>query len=389
MPFRAALRLKGAMPILGLRRGEPLLPRVIFAGADAGEAVEAFRAVRRPEDWPRVWSELARGHEEQARDQLERHDVSTAEELLRRAVACWRVAEYLAVGPEERRSLWERLQAADELLCATMSPVTTAFDIEVQGVTLPCRVRRPAGDGDVPAVITLGGVDGVKEEFHDITRDYLARGWASISLDLPGQGEPRRFRGITWRPDVEVVIATLLDALLTGGGIDPRALALVGGSAGGYFALRAAAFEPRITACATISAPFNLEEVFAGAPAPIPDTMAYNLGVPRSEARATLRPYTLETILDRISCPVWLVHGGADRTVPPTHFERILAGLQIKPARMTFPDGDHMCFNHRPRWEASLRTWLVQTFREARGGPDQPEGSQRLDGPDRLDRRRV
>jgi acetyl esterase/lipase len=55
--------------------------------------------------------------------------------------------------------------------------------------------------------------------------------------------------GLVMRPDYEVPVAAVVDYLVTRTDVDADRLAIVGYSAGGYLAPRAAAFDPRLKAC--------------------------------------------------------------------------------------------------------------------------------------------
>lgn len=86
-----------------------------------------------------------------------------------------------------------------------------------------------------------------------------------LTFDGPGQtGMIRLNPELKFRPDWEVPIRAVVDWLAAQPGVDMERLALYGISLGGYFATRAACFEPRIRALAVNS--------------PIVDLRAYQLG---------------------------------------------------------------------------------------------------------------
>jgi dienelactone hydrolase len=72
-----------------------------------------------------------------------------------------------------------------------------------------------------------------------------------LTFEGPGQGELIRKQKIPFRYDWEKVISPVMDYALTrfGDTIDPKRMALMGISMGGYLAARAAAFEHRLAAC--------------------------------------------------------------------------------------------------------------------------------------------
>ncbi|MGV9294735.1 alpha/beta hydrolase family protein [Amycolatopsis sp. NPDC003676] len=365
VPFRLALRVLGALKVLGLRPGEPLLPRLLFMGADPGEAVDALRRIKSVSGWVREWTALGDRHEELGQRAIDRGDPVGAVESLTRAVAYLRVAEYLEADEEARRRLWTRLVSVAGLVADHSTPRVVRRETPV-----PAFVSLPPAAEPVPCVLTLGGVDGVKEEFFALLAAYASRGWAGVALDLPGQGEVRRFDGVPWRADAETVVSEVLDDLVKMPEIDPDRIAVVGGSAGGYFALRVAATDHRVAGCAVISAPVRLLDVYESAPEPIPRTMRYNLAAESDQAaRERLRAFDVVPLLGDIECPVLQIHGGRDGTVPVAQSEPLRAALGERVRSVVYADGDHLCFNHRPAWEAELRGWLTALFAEQRRMP--------------------
>ena len=114
------------------------------------------------------------------------------------------------------------------------------------------RVLVPYGDGHLPAsrlraradskgtVVLFGGFDSVIEEFFGIWSLLAHAGFDVVAFDGPGQGGARTLYGQVSDHDWEKPVAAVLDHF------DLDGVALVGLSMGGYWAIRAAAFEPRI-----------------------------------------------------------------------------------------------------------------------------------------------
>lgn len=108
---------------------------------------------------------------------------------------------------------------------------------------------RPDGAGPFPTVVMVGGYDGTKEECYFSTgRAALRRGYAVLLVDGPGQGGPLIEQGLVFRPDWEAVVSPQIDWLLARPEVDPKRIALVGRSWGGFLAPRAATAEHRIAA---------------------------------------------------------------------------------------------------------------------------------------------
>lgn len=371
LPFRLAMRIRGTVALLGLRKHEPLLPRLLFMGADPGDVFRTMEAIHWPEQWSPRWCALARSYEEQGQKALQRKHWANTADALRLAAVYYRIAEYMTTGPDERADIWRKLVICYRTAGQFFTPPLTELQVQVDGLKIPAWMRVPINIQKAPCLLILGGVDGVKEEWYRVSQGYIERGWACAAIDLPGQGELRRLHNCYWRPDVEPVLSAVIDSLEQHPSIDSRCIAVVGGSAGGYFALRAAAHEPRISACALISAPVSLYEVYRTAPRPIPQTMDYNLG---SDTQATslqlLQAFTVEPFLARVHCPVWQVYGGKDTTTPPHHAKLISQGVAGKVTEVGYSDGDHVCFNHLVDWQLQLYDWLethFQSIKTAKG----------------------
>ncbi|MEN0065383.1 MAG: alpha/beta fold hydrolase [Myxococcota bacterium] len=115
------------------------------------------------------------------------------------------------------------------------------------------RVEIPFGEGFLPAyrlaargtargvVLLHGGFDSVIEEFFAIWERIAFAGYTVLAFEGPGQGGARLLHGLTFDHDWEHPVAAVLDHF------DVNEATLIGLSMGGYWALRAAGREPRIT----------------------------------------------------------------------------------------------------------------------------------------------
>ena len=110
---------------------------------------------------------------------------------------------------------------------------------------------------------------------------------ATLSLDGPGQGETGFALNI--RPDYEVAVAAILDAVAGRPELDPERIGAVGVSLGGHYVVRAAAFEPRLKAIAGISGPFDFAANWDVMPELTRETIAHHTGRRRSRAGAAAR----------------------------------------------------------------------------------------------------
>jgi len=134
------------------------------------------------------------------------------------------------------------------------------------------RIRVPYGGTYLPAmavgpqgmlrgtIILHGCYDSFIEEFYSMMRHFALSGFRIIGFDGPGQGAARRKAGLPLDFHWERPVGAVLDHL----GLED--VTLIGLSMGGYFGLRAAAFEPRVKRVIASGHAFDYRKV-ARAPA--------------------------------------------------------------------------------------------------------------------------
>ena len=212
-------------------------PRFTTNGVDPNDFRTTTARIERWDEWLDAWCETAEAHlalAEQAR--AEGHE-RTAGEAFVRAAVCFHFAKFVWVLDAARnRATTQRaidaLYAAHALLDATAERVEAPLD----GGRVVGNRRRPGGVDTAPLVVLIPGLDSTKEEFFHWEDVFLARGMATLSLDGPGQGETGFALDI--RPDYEVAVAAVLDALAGRDDVDLHRVGAAGVSMGGYYAPR-------------------------------------------------------------------------------------------------------------------------------------------------------
>jgi dipeptidyl aminopeptidase/acylaminoacyl peptidase len=191
-------------------------------------------------------------------------------------------------------------------------------------LAIPPGLTRPA-----PCVMVFGGFDSLKEWVYPLLIDaFMRRNLALFVVDQPGVGGALRLFDLPAIPETELGASACVDALAKIPEIDASRLGLSGISLGGYYAPRAAAFEPRIAACCAWGGIWDLGmllERVISEPAKarsIPDMLDHArwvFGVPTKEdALAVAHRMTLEPIIEKITCPLLVLHGANDRQVAGT-----------------------------------------------------------------------
>lgn len=188
--------------------------------AEVGARTKTF------EDYVQVFSELA----ENARVQ----------DRLKNAAFYYRVAEFLVSPGDERKPfLYDRFR---ELFY----PAFAEEDIETHNIAYDGRylpgMRLPSRAGAREGtIVAFGGFDSFVEEFYCIWAFFAEAGYDVIAFEGPGQGATLREHGLPFDHDWEKPTGAILDYF------QASDVTLIGVSMGGYWSLRAAAFEKRIS----------------------------------------------------------------------------------------------------------------------------------------------
>jgi len=335
-------------------------PRFIANGVDYNDFVRTAGALERWDDWLDAWTQTADGHRAQAERAL-RHGrrLSAGEAFLRAAVA-YHFAKFVWVLDVERnRAATQRAVEAMAAAHAVLDPSAERVEAPLDGARIVANLRRPRGDGPAPPLVVLiPGLDSTKEEFFWWEEVFLRRGMATLSLDGPGQGESG-FE-LTIRADYEVAVAAILDALDGRADLDLARVGAAGVSMGGYYAPRAAAFEPRIRAVAAISGPYDMSANWENLPALTRETLQHHTGARSAqEARDKAARLNLTGVLERVAQPALIVTGKLDRLIPWQDTKRIadeIGGAEW----VLYEDGTHVCNNLPFRYRPLVGDWMAE-----------------------------
>ena len=231
-------------------------PRFLRVGILLEDITEIAARIDTWDDWAAAWISTAEVHEALGDQWLRLGDELAAAEALQRASLYYHVAAFVYFRDLELHNLGYRkmVETYDRslpLLGGAIEKVSFPFE-EGHLVGL---LSRPAGVPNPPVVILIPGLDSSKEGRHTGRGGFLARGMAVFSIDGPGQGEMSLTTHI--RPDYEAPIGAAIDYLETRDDVDASRVGILGSSLGGYYAPRAAAYEPRVKACISVSGPFK------------------------------------------------------------------------------------------------------------------------------------
>jgi pimeloyl-ACP methyl ester carboxylesterase len=337
-------------------------PRMVTQGIDYNDFVRTTARIERWEEWLDAWSETGELHLRLAHEAEDAGRTQTAGEAFVRAALCFHFAKYVwVVDPDRNRETTIRARDALREAQRLLDPSAERIEAPLDGAAVIANLRRPAGSERPPLVLLIPGLDSTKEEFFNFERVFLDRGLATLSLDGPGQGEAGFELPI--RPDYEVAVAAILDALAGRDDLDLDRVGAAGVSLGGYYAPRAAAFEPRLRAVAGVSGPRNLGELWDDLPMLTRESFVHYSRSPDLETgRERALALDLAGVADRISQPLLVVTGKLDRLIPWESTKRV-ADEAPNSSFVLYEEGNHVCNNVAYRYRPLLADWLGEQLR--------------------------
>jgi alpha-beta hydrolase superfamily lysophospholipase len=336
-------------------------PRFTVNGVDYSDFKDVTGSLQSWDDWCRAWSARARLHEERAEAALEqKHYVSARDHFLRASVT-YHFAKYLFVQDmAQMKAAHER--AVDCLIAALpyMDPPGERVLIPYEGKHLAGVLRKPRNVWKAPIVLMTMGLDSTKEELITFQQTFLDRGMAILAFDGPGQGEAEYDFPI--RPDYEHVVGRVIDWLeAERQDVDSKRLGIWGISLGGYYAPRSAAFEKRIKAAIANCGPYNwgvlwdkLPELTRAAYA------ARSHSKSNAEAREKAFGLSLESIGEKIECPIFIIAAGLDRLCPPEDARRLASEVKGPVELLVIEDGNHVAHNRPYSYRPQSADWMAQ-----------------------------
>jgi pimeloyl-ACP methyl ester carboxylesterase len=334
-------------------------PRFTSQGVDYNDFVRTTAGVERWDEWLDAWCATADMHADLAREAESLGRTLSAGEAWVRAALCYHFAKFVwMVDMDKYRATADKAVSSLYAAHKHLDPTAERLEIPAEGMTMAGNLRRPAGTDHPPLVILLPGLDSTKEEFFNWENVYLKRGLATLSLDGPGQGETGYTTHI--RPDYEVAVSAALDHLQGRSDLDLDRVGLVGVSMGGYYAPRAAAFEPRIKAVAPIGGPYSFGECWDQLPPITRETFVHHSGAANEEeGRQKALQLDLAGVAKRVTQPMLVVFGKLDRLIPWQHAER-LADDAPNATLVMYPDGNHVCNNIPYKYRPLVGDWMKE-----------------------------
>lgn len=186
----------------------------------------------------------------------------------------------------------------------------------------------------LPVIISVhGGPEGQERPgFNPLYQYYLSRGYAVLAPNVRGStGYGKTYThldDVRKREDSVKDLAFAVQWLKTSGGADPRKIAVMGGSYGGYMTLAAITLYPDLWAAAVSTVGIANWESF------LKNTSGYRRRQREVEYGMLdkdidfLRSISPLAKVDRIKCPLFVIQGKNDPRVPYTESEQIVNAIK-------------------------------------------------------------
>jgi len=262
---------------------------------------------------------------------------------------------------KKARFLFTNRKALEGLPLAKMHPVTIksrdGLDL-VSYLTLPVgssKFGQPRPDRPLPMVLLVHGGPWYRDSWgYNGYHQWLAnRGYAVLSVNFRGStGLGKSFINAANREWGGKMHDDLVDAVqwaINEGIADPKKVAIMGGSYGGYATLVGMTFTPELFACGVdIVGPSNLVTFMEAIPPywkPMLDLFVARIGDHRTEeGREFLLKRSPLTYVDKIRRPLLIGQGANDPRVKKAESDQIVKAMQGKKIPVVyvyFPDEGH------------------------------------------------
>ena len=344
-------------------------PRYVTNGVPVGDFAEVTAGIDSWDEWCSAWSQRGLVHEAFAEQAMTQGHERSAGQHYVEAALCHHFGKFLFVHDvPQMRAAHERAVAAHRKALPLLDPPAERVEIPYGAFTLKGNLRKPSNVERPPIVVMVMGLDSAKEEEGTYEQTFLDRGLATLAFDGPGQGEAEY--DIPMRHDFEVPVAAVVDYVESREDLDGERVGLWGVSLGGHYVVRAAAFEPRIRACVSLSGAYSVFESWDGRPSI--SRLAYQVRMHAAsveEATERVRALDLTGVAAKVTCPLYVVGGTKDRLLPPTAAQRIAAEASGPTILNLVEGGNHVANNKPYAYRPQSADWLADTLHAVAPAP--------------------
>jgi naringenin degradation protein FdeB len=298
-----------------------------------------------PDAWEQEWCRMgARLENIGDRAEAAGHTLSAGNSYLRSGMYYFTGERFIYPGERKREVGRKSIELQTKGL-RRRYPNIEKVEVPFEGKSLPALFMSVSGASKrAPTIVVFDGMDNCKEMsvlFNGV--EFAARGWNTLAIDGPGQGETLRLRDMYARHDYEVAGTAAYNYVAERREVDPNKVVVMGYSFGGYYSARAAAFEKRYAAGVSFAA---LHWDLAAWQREIkrrletdPKNTAQSAFHFRwimghiDDADAAIRKAERFSLVDaapKIECPYLIVHAEEDKVVPVASAQKLFDAIGSK-----------------------------------------------------------
>ncbi len=348
-----------------------LISQVASDGADFGEIQRALEGVKVGDvgDWYSHWYQMAEYVESLGKAAVNEGRSVTAWKSFFRSSNYYRQSQaFLEFGDPRKVPAYLKTAEVFREGCKHHDPqfewVQFPYGNDtLDGYVFPGAGEPAGGSARRPGLIWFGGADSPAEElFFQGASEAVGRGITVLAVNGPGIGLSLYQKGMRSIPDYEKPYSAAMDYLVKRADVDPGKVAIMGNSMGGYYVLRAAAFEKRAKACIAYDVGYDLIHDLYDYYKPIQRTLQSVVGAKDdADARRILSAFNLRGVCSEITCPTLLTHGDSDYIMDPSAVTRAKEEMKC-PTTVKMWKGTHSMREYHKEALAYMFDWALQAM---------------------------
>lgn len=323
-----------------------------------------------PELWAKEWSRVAKPYEDKAVQAEKQGNFAEARENYVQAYCYYATGRYPTPHTPGKTECFRKSLEVYEKAGKYFEPVLERIEIDSKVGKIPIYVRVPKDSKQHSIVINFGGIDSFKAESYEYDEGLQKAGMATCAVDMPGVGECP----IKASPTAEIIFSAVIDYLESRSDVDPKKIAIMGRSFGGYWSAKMAYVEAKRLRASIVwggGVHYFFQEDWLRE-----STNAESYLMDHDIARCRLfgvekfddlfKPWSSLSLkdqgwLDKPSCPMLIVNGKEDLQTPIADLYILLEYGSPKSARV-FPGG-HM--GQTPQTFPTIVNWLKNELGES------------------------
>lgn len=334
-----------------------------MAKRDDVESVLANLTSKDPDLWATEWSRVAKPYEDKGAELEQAGKFKEAREAYLQAYAYYATGRYPTPHTPGKIKCYGKSLEMYEKAGKYFEPILERVEIPFGDKTIPIYLRVPKDGLKHSIVINFGGIDSFKAESYEYDEGLQKAGMASCAVDMPGVGECP----IKASTNADSIFSAVIDYLAKRPDIDPKRIAIMGRSFGGYWAAKMAHAEANRLRAAIVWGGgvhyFFQEDWLRESTNAESYLMDHDIARCRlfgvSSVDDLMQPWGALSLkdqgwLDKPSCPMLIVNGKNDLQTPLDDLYILLEHGTPKSARV-FPGG-HM--GQTPQTFPTIVNWL-------------------------------